>query len=175
MQGVFKIVTIIQFLIYLSNGLFAPAWYKILLERGGSIDQFGFLFGLVALGSVFSAYIASWFSDKFEPLGVLSAAISLQGLVMLLYIPVQNLYGVYVLQILYGMLSAALITLQQILIKKYSAGHTSIGLHNSIIQVAVGVAMISSGFVVTQIGTASMIITAAIILVGASIYTHFWK
>lgn len=170
MKKQFKFIIGIQFLIYMANGLFAPAWYRILIERGGTIDQFGLLLGLMAIGSVASAYFVGYLSEYKNPLKVLAMAILLQGLVMVSYIPILSLSVIYLLQILFGMLNVAVITLQQILVAQHSKGNSKqIGLYNSIMQGTAGVSMIAGGFIAVQIGSMSIMWVAVAIFIIAAL------
>ena len=158
-----KKITYIQFAIYFAVGLFTPAWYKILLGRGGSLETFGLLFGLMALGSIAATYFVGWACENRSPWKVLSWTLVLQGLIMLAYL-VPNA-PLYVLQTFYGALGASLATLQQILIAQYSNGVAGkIGVHNSLVQVAVGLSMIGGGFLALWIGADIVIMFAAAII-----------
>jgi|GEM_PF-4247605 len=163
-----KKITYIQFAIYFAIGLFTPAWYKILLDRGGSLETFGLLFGLMALGSIASTYLVGWACEGRNPLKVLSWTLVLQGSVMLAYLMPQA--PLYALQAVYGALGASLATLQQILIAHYSNGATGkIGLHNSFVQVAVGLSMIGGGFLAAWIGATAVILLSVGIVFATAI------
>ncbi len=163
-----KKITYIQFAIYFAIGLFTPAWYKILLERGNSLEAFGLLFGLMSLGSIASTYIVGWACEGRNPLRVLSWTLWLQGLVMLAYLAPNA--PLYILQTFYGALGASLATLQQILIAHYSNGATGkIGVHNSFVQVAVGLSMIGGGFLALWIGASTVILFSVAIVFATAI------
>lgn len=163
-----KKITYIQFAIYFAIGLFTPAWYKILLVRGNSLEVFGLLFGLMSLGSIAATYIVGWACEGRNPLRVLSWTLGLQGLVMFAYLAPNA--PLYVLQTLYGALGASLATLQQILIAHYSSGATGkIGLHNSFVQVAVGLSMIGGGFLALWIGADTVILLSVAIVFATAI------
>lgn len=170
MKKTFKRVIFIEFLIYLSIGLFSPSWYKILIERGQTIDQFGVLLGLMALSSVAAAYFAGWLCHFLNPFKVMASFIALDALVMLAFIPDSGLHAIYALQVLFGVTSTSLATTAQILVAKYSEAQSkAIGTYNSLIQGTVGLAMILSGFVSARIGSAYIIEICAFVLTGAAV------
>jgi MFS family permease len=169
----FNRIVVIEFLIYLASGLFVPAWYKIIFERGSTIEQFGILLGLMALASIASAYIAGWLCDRFNPFKVFSGTILIESLVMLAYIPNLGLYAVYALQILYGVVSVASVTTAQILVAKHSEGKgKAIGTYNSILQGTIGLGMISSGFLAGAIGIYTMVGVSVAILMSAALVSY---
>ncbi|MSR75968.1 MAG: MFS transporter [Candidatus Ryanbacteria bacterium] len=158
-----KKITYIQFAIYFAMGLFTPAWLKIILGQGNSLETFGLLFGLMSLGSIVSAYLVGWACEGRNPLKILSWTLVLQGSVMLAYL-IPNA-PLYVLQALFGALEASLVTLQQILIAHYSNGATGkIGVHNSFVQAAIGFSMIGGGFLALWIGASTVILFSVAIL-----------
>lgn len=170
MQKQFKSIILIQVLFYLASGLFAPTWYKILFERGGTIDQFGVLIGLMAIGSVASAYMAGWLAHDRNPFKVLSVVTLIQSLLMVAYLIPGSIVALYILQVLNGVNVAAVATLYQIIVATSSGGRSKkIGLSNSLIQASVGTAMIAGGFVAAQIGNSYTVIVSAFIVAVSAI------
>lgn len=168
-KSLYKIAAI-QFLIYAANGLFTPAWYVLLLKRGQNIEQFGLLLGLTALGSVAAASFVGILSHYRHPLRILSAASLLLGAVMALYVLPSSLQMVYLLQVLYGTLGTAILTLEQILISTYAGQDgKSIGFYNSIMHGTIGVAMIAGGYAASMVGGSAAIMVAAGIALCSSV------
>lgn len=151
--------------VYLANGLFTPAWYILLVQQGNGIDQFGLLLGLIAFGSIITAYSVGWLSHYRNPMTVLGAVIVLQGLIMAAYAGVPSLKIMYFLQFLYGAVSTAIITLEQILISQYSEGKSrSIGKYNALMHGTIGVAMIIGGISAGLIGAPMTIAISSLLL-----------
>jgi len=164
-----KRLTTIEFLIYLANGLFTPAWYILLYQRGGDISQFGLLIGLMAIGAAVAAYFSGTLSHG-KPYRVLGVAVLTQALLMALYIPAFPLWSLYALQISYGIISAALLTVEQVCISRLSGGNgKTIGSYGAIMHGSLAVAMIVSGFIASLIGASALIGFSALILAGAGV------
>jgi MFS family permease len=157
-----------EFLIYLGNGLFTPAWYILLYERGGDISQFGILMGLLAVGSALAA-LFSGFLSHYRPYLVLAVAALLQGVVMVLYIPDLPIWCLYVLQLGYGIVSTALITTEQVCISRLSEGDgKKIGGYSFFMHGTLAFAMILSGVTASMFGVHTIIGLSATILVSGS-------
>lgn len=169
-----KPIILIQLLVYLSNGLFAPAWYKILITRGGTLDQFGFLLGLTVFGTVIASYVAGQLSNSRNPYLVLAVGISFEAILLLAYIPEGSVQVLYVLQVLYGAIGAAILTIEQVIVAQLSRGHGNvIGSYNSIMQGAMGGSMIAGGVAASYVGIVPIIEVSAVLLVIAVIASFF--
>lgn len=157
----------IQFLFYAAGGLFAPTWYRLLIAQGES--QFGLLLGLSAFGSIGAAYLAGWLSYKWSTTSTLAVATALQGLVILTYLQHLSLLPLYGVQIAFGVLGTAIITLQQILVAKTTKGEDkSIGMYSSWVQAGSAVAMVSSGVLLSYAGDVGVVsVTFAFLMVSS--------
>lgn len=163
-----KNLAIVEFFIYLANGLFTPAWYILLYERGGNISQFGILMGLLAIGSAMAAFFSGFFSH-YRPYLVLAITAFLQGVVMVLYIYNFPIWFLYMLQLGYGVISAALITTEQVCISRLSEGDgKEIGIYSSSMHGTLALAMILSGMTASTFGVYVIIgLSASILVVGS--------
>lgn len=146
------------FPIYLAYGIFTPALYLIMASRGAA--QFGLLIALISFGAMAASYITGRLVDRHN---VLAGTSLLQAVVMLLYL-VSTGWGVYVLQVVYGGLVAAVTVIQQSLIAKHIPHAPSIGSYNAILQFVMATSTIAGGLLIAWLGSYNTVLIAATVL-----------
>jgi MFS family permease len=136
-------------------GLFMPFYIVFLQDFGGSIESFGFAFGLMALAQSLTSYFAGKYSDKFGRKIFLVVPGFILTIVVILYTSITNLIQLYLLQIVLGISSAAQTTVESTMLgdltEKVSRG-ADIGKYHAVIGVAAAIAMTGGGYVVGQLG-----------------------
>lgn len=93
-------------LLAIATGLFLPFYLVFIDKIGGSIENFGFALGFIALSGALTSLIFGKYSDKIgrKPFFIISGYFS--ALIVLLYTLVNLLWQLYLIQILSGFIIA---------------------------------------------------------------------
>lgn len=86
-----------------SLAILLPSWSE---EMGFSTNQYGLLAGAVAMGTVWTAFIAGMMLDKFKPKTLMVGAIILNGLIMFSRGFISNFTTAYIILFLSGITAA---------------------------------------------------------------------
>jgi MFS family permease len=149
-------------------GLFTPFYIVFLQDFGGSIEQFGFAIGLMALASAITSYYTGKYSDRLGRKIFLLAGGFVLAVVIFAYTLISSLIELYILQVVNGVANAVYMTMETSFLgdvtKKVSRG-TNVGSYHAVVGIAAAIAMMGGGFVVGQLGFQIIFyITALIIL-----------
>lgn len=157
-------------IIYAAMGIFTPAWYLFLTEKIGSAE-FGLAIGLMAIAGGVTAYFTGRLADIHRKKIILFWADIFLALITLAYVFVSSAMGIYALQLIYGVIGAISIMLENIMISLFTTEDKrgqGMGLFSGVQQVGVGVFMILGGFLVPVMGIkAIFILVSILILLGA--------
>jgi len=138
-------------LLSIATGLFGPFFILFVRDFGGGIQRFGFAVGLMVVTGAITSYLAGKYSDrlgrkKFLLVGGYSLAI-----VILAYTIIGSLWQLYVLQVLNGMMTSMLLTMEVSFLgdvtSKANRG-ANIGKYHAILGIIGGLVMMASGFLV---------------------------
>lgn len=155
---------------YASIGIFTPAWYLFLSQKGGS-SEFGLSLGIMAIAGGITAYFAGRLADLHNKPKLLLWAYVLFSLVTLGYVFVSSSLAIYFLQAIYGIVGAVIVLLENVMISVYTLPDKrgrGMGLLSGVQQIGVGVFMILGGGLVSIMGiSAIFILVSVLMLVGA--------
>ncbi len=146
----------VQYPIYASYGLFAPAVYLILAERGAA--QFGALLAITSLGSMMTSYLAGRLIKRHNILAYTCLA---QAAIMPMYLVADASSGVYVLQIIFGILIAVVAIHQDNTMARLSPQSEFIGTHNALLQAITALATVLGGLCAAYLGIPVAVFIAA--------------
>jgi|TARA_Y100000310_G_scaffold162223_1_gene162191 MFS family permease len=151
----YRILLYSNSIVAFSMGLFMPFYVVFIQDFGGSIESFGFAFGLMILAQSSTSYFAGKYSDKFGRKIFLIVPGFLITILIILYTLITSLIQLYILQIILGISSAIQQTMETTMLgdvtEKVSRG-ANIGKYHAIIGVAAAIAMMGGGYVVGQLG-----------------------
>ncbi len=142
-------------LLAFAGGLFGPFYIIFLQNFGGSIQQFGFSIGLMALFQSITSFFAGKYSDKMGRKAFLLAGGFISAVIIFLYAIITSLTQLYVLQIAIGITNAIATTTGYAFLaditKKVSRG-ADIGKYHAIVGIISALAVMGGGYVVGQLG-----------------------
>ncbi|MBM3303579.1 MAG: MFS transporter [Candidatus Aenigmarchaeota archaeon] len=140
---------------YFAFSLIGPFFVLFINQIGGSIENLGMLYGVSVLASSVTTYLVGRFSDKFGRKPFLLVSSFLSSLIIILYLYVQNLSQLYILQAANGINTA----IWQISENTFMADITHrktrgrvLGFYNMVLGIISAVALMLGGFVVSKFG-----------------------
>ena len=166
MRKNYKKLIIASAIVYASIGIFTPAWYLFLSQKGGS-SEFGLALGIMAIAGGITAYFAGRLADLHNKPKLLFWSYVLFSLITAGYVFASSPIAIYFLQVLYGIVGAVIVLLENVMISVYTLPHNrgrGMGLLSGVQQIGVGVFMILGGGLVSVIGISSIFILVSILL-----------
>ncbi|MEK7157816.1 MAG: MFS transporter [Patescibacteria group bacterium] len=171
MRKNYKKLIIASAIVYASIGIFTPAWYLFLTQKGGS-SEFGLALGIMAIAGGITAYFAGWLADLHNKPKLLFWAYVLFSLITLGYVFVSSSVAIYFLQAIYGIVGAVIVLLENVMISVYTLPDKrgrGMGLFSGIQQIGVGVFMILGGGLISIMGISSIFILVSILMLAGSV------
>ncbi len=172
-----KLITV-SAIAYASLGIFAPAWYLFLSQKGGTL-QFGLVLGITTIAGGLTSYFIGRISDNYSKPFILSLSYFLLALVVFSYTFISSFFVIYIIQFLYGATSASIILTENVLVsintpeEKRGSG---MGLFTGMQQVIIGLCMILGGWIAAFLGVNNVfIIVGSMLLLGSLISTGIKK
>lgn len=156
---------IVSAITYAALGIFTPAWYIFLSQKGSTL-QFGLVLGITTIAGGLTSYFIGRISDNYQRSKILSSSYFLLSLVIFSYIFVSSYFAIYIIQFLYGVTSASVILLENVLVsintpeEKRGKG---MGLLSGMQQIIVGVCMILGGGIANFLGVNNVFIMAGLL------------
>lgn len=153
-------------IVYASMGIFTPAWYLFLSQKGGS-SEFGLALGIMAIAGGITAYFAGRLADSRNKPKLLFLSYILFSLITIGYVFASSSFVIYFLQTLYGIIGSVIVLLENVMISVYTSPHNrghGMGLLSGVQQLGVGVFMIIGGGLVSAIGIYPVFILVSILL-----------
>lgn len=170
MKRNYKKLIIASAIVYVSVGIFTPAWYLFLSQKGGS-SEFGLALGIMAIAGGITAYFAGRLADLRHKPKLLFCSYVLFSLITLGYIFISSPITIYFLQAIYGIVGAVIVLLENVMISVYTPPDKrgrSMGLLSGVQQIGVGIFMIIGGGLVSIMGISAIFVLVSILmLVGA--------
>ena len=153
--GNYRIFLFSNSLMAFASGLFGPFYIIFLQNFGGSIQQFGFSIGLMALFQSVTSYFAGKYSDKIGRKIFLLLGGFLSAAIIFLYTLITSIMQLYILQVALGITGAMTGTMTAVFLadvtKKVSRG-TDIGKYRAIVGIISALSIMGGGYVVGQLG-----------------------
>ena len=148
-----------------AGGIFGPFYILFVRQKGGGIENFGVAMGLLLLFQSLMSYFAGRYSDKFgrKPLFLLEGYLS--GFVVLFYLFVGQIWQLYALQIINGLLAGIHGTAEVSFlgdITKFGSRGERVGKFHATTGVVAALAMMASGYLVATMGLRVIFILMAI-------------
>ena len=154
-------------------GFMAPFLNLYLIQKAG-ISNYGYLVGGMLLAGAIASYFTGVFSDTFGRKFPLIFSHFFTACIIVGYLFTTSLAGLYLMQILLGILSAAELTLSMSLLGDFSSvanrGH-HIGLYNALSGAVMGIMVIIGGSLVSKGVSIIFIISASLICISGSLLT----
>lgn len=151
----YKIFLVSSSVLGFAFGLFAPFWIVFIQQFGDGIQQFGFSIGLMVLAQSLTSYFSGKFSDKLGRKIFLIIGGVFLALIVFAYTLIESLLQLYVLQVLNGVATAILMTMETTFLgdvtKRKSRG-LNVGKYHAIVGIMSAIAMMGGGFVVGEFG-----------------------
>lgn len=167
MKENYQKLVIASAIVYASMGIFTPAWYLFLSQKDGAL-QFGLALGIMAIAGGVASYFFGRFSDTRNKPVILSGAYFALALVVVSYAFSPSLFVIYILQFFYGIVSAIILLLENVLASIYTSEKQrgeGMGLFSGIQQVVIGVSMILGGGLTNIIGVNGVFFTTSTLLI----------
>lgn len=175
MKENYKKLIIASSVVYASMGLFTPAWFLYLINTGGAL-QFGTALGISSIAGGLVAYTSGYLSDKISKVRILLCLYILTAVTVTLYSIVHTVIVIYLLQIIYGILAASVVLLENVLASILTPPEKrgiGMGTFLGTQQIIIGISTIIGGGLIGIIGLSNVfILTGALILVGAFIVSR---
>jgi len=102
----FRIFTIVSSFWGIAMGLFGPFYVLYIQDIGGSLENLGIAFGIMVFAQSFVSYFAGKYSDRFGRKPFLIIVGYSNAIVFLFYLLIENLWQLYALQALWGVVDA---------------------------------------------------------------------
>lgn len=149
----YKLFLLANIIFSIGLGIFYPFWILYIQKIGGSLESFSIAVGLSIMASAISAYFFGSVSDKSgrKPIFIISGY-SL-AVIIFLYTFVSNVWQLYVLQIVQGILQTAYIMMESVFLADITQKSTrgkNIGFYNMIIGIITALSVILSGFLISE-------------------------
>jgi MFS family permease len=167
MKGNYQKLIIASAIVYASMGIFTPAWYLFLSQKNGAL-QFGLALGIMAIAGGVASYFFGRFSDTRNKPIILSGSYFALAFVVSAYTFTPPLFVIYILQFFYGIISAVILLLENVLASIYTPEKQrgeGMGLFSGIQQVVIGVSMILGGGLANIIGINGVFFTTSVFLI----------
>lgn len=165
MERNYRLYLIASSITSFAGGIFGPFYVLFIQQKGGGIENFGIAMGIFALVQSIFFYLAGKYSDIFgrKPLFIIEGYISV--LVFLLYLMIDNIWQLYLLQMINGLLSGIHGTTEVAFlgdITNTEKRGKDIGKYHAITGAIAALAMMGSGYIVGKIGIQIIFIFAAL-------------
>lgn len=171
MKKNYKKLIIASAIVYASIGIFTPAWYLFLSQKGGS-SEFGLALGIMAIAGGITAYFAGRLADLHNKPKLLFWAYVLFSLITLGYVFVSSPITIYFLQAIYGIVGAVIVLLENVMISVYTLPNKrgrGMGLFSGVQQIGVGAFMIIGGGLVSIMGISSIFVLVSILMLAGAV------
>lgn len=171
MRKNYKKLIIASAIVYASIGIFTPAWYLFLTQKGGS-SEFGLALGIMAIAGGITAYFAGRFADSRNKPKLLFWSYIFFSLITLGYVFVSSPIAIYFLQAIYGIVGAVIVLLENVMISVYTMPHNrgrGMGLLSAVQQIGVGVFMILGGGLVSIMGISAIFVLVSILMLAGAV------
>ncbi len=144
-------ISIYQF----ASGLIGPFYVLYIQKIGGTIENLGIAFGILAFFSAVTTYLAGRYSDKIGRKPPLIFAGYLIAILFLLYLLVKNVFQLYILQAIFGIVNSVFAVMERILVADITKSETrgmQIGRYDAVVGIFASLALISGGFLIGKFG-----------------------
>ncbi|MBI4896042.1 MAG: MFS transporter [Candidatus Aenigmarchaeota archaeon] len=177
-QRNYRIFIAVNSILGFAMGLFAPFWFLFIERVGGSIESFGFAIGLMTIASALASYAVGRLSDVHGRKRFLIVSGLLEALIIVCYTFITTTVQLYVLQIIYGLVSAMQMTMETAYLgditKKVQRG-ADIGLYHAAIGLCAGVAAMLGGVGVGMFGYHIIFYVTAALIGGSTLVLFLLK
>jgi len=139
----------------LVGGIIGPFYVLFVQKLGGTLENFGISFGLMAVSQSLTSYMIGKYSDKLGRKTFLILSNITSAIAILFYLAISSPTQLFILQIFYGIIGAMWRTSETAFlgdITKRKIRGLMIGKYNAIVGLLEGIAMIIGGFVVGRLG-----------------------
>lgn len=164
----FKRFMLSQGLIMMASSMIFPFYILLLRNVGNSYSQFGWAYGLFALTAALSYPMIGRFSDKVGDKLLLQVYCFSMGFLLLLFPLVNQVWQVYVLQVLMGLLGALQKNTEKTALARKidtNVAGREIGNYHLWTSVGAAIAIILTGYLVDFITIGSVFYLASIIYI----------
>ena len=144
-------ISIYQF----ASGLIGPFYVLYIQKIGGTIENLGIAFGILAFFSAITTYFAGKYSDKIGRKPLLIFAGYLIAILFLLYLLIKTTFQLYILQAIFGVVNSIFAVTERILIADITKSKTrgvQIGTYDAIVGVVASLALVIGGFLIGKFG-----------------------
>ncbi len=150
-----NIFTIFSAISQFTGGLIGPFYVLYIQKIGGSIENLGISFGILVIFQSLFSYWGGKYSDKLgrKPLLIITSFVT--SILFVVYLFVQNVTQLYILQAVFGIVGAVYGTVSTAFladITHRSKRGVQMGKYNTITGLFAGVALLISGFIVGKFG-----------------------
>lgn len=164
-----KLITV-SAITYASLGIFTPAWYLFLSQKGSTL-QFGLVLGITTIAGGITSYFIGRISDNYSKSRILYLSYFSLSFVIFSYIFVSSYTAIYIIQFLYGVACSSIILLENVLVsintpeEKRGKG---MGFLSGMQQVIIGVCMILGGGLANFLGVNYVFIIVGLLFLGGA-------
>jgi len=154
------------------GGMIGPFYILYVQKLGGTLENFGISFGLMAIAESITFYLVGKYSDKFGRKPFLIWSTLLSAAAILSYLFISSVPQLFILQVIYGVTGAVWIVSETAFlgdITKRKIRGTTIGKYKMIIGLLGGMAMIIGGSAVQTFGFEIIFIIASTVMAVSTI------